>query len=181
MGREQRRKQDKNYKHKVKENDEEKLFTKGTLIKIIIGCSLILFIFYFVLAIFVTKEVKVFDKSNNSTNTSENNSDSNVSNKILASKIFEQAEESYYVYFYDFNSEDEKLASAIGNISDTVYRVNTNDGFNKNYVSTSDKGNSNAKSLNDLKVINPTLIKVNNDTISEYYETVSGILNHLNK
>ncbi len=181
MGREQKRKQNKNYRHKVKEDGEEKLFTKGTFIKLIVGCALVLLIFYFVLAIFVTKEIKVFDKNNKDNDTSENSSDSSVSNKILASNIFEQEEDSYYVYFYDFDSEDEKLASAIGNISGTVYRVNTNDGLNKNYVSTSDKGNSSAKDLKNLKVINPTLIKVDNDTISEYYENVSDILKSLNK
>ena len=181
MGRVQRRKQDKNYKYKTNEDNNEKLFTLGGTIKIIIGCGLVLLIFYFVLAIFVTKEIKVFDKNSKSEETAENSSDSSVANKILASKIFEQQEDSYYVYFYDFNSEDEKLANSIGGINGTVYRVNTNDGFNKNYVTTSDKGNSNAKELKDLKVINPTLIKVNNDTISEYYEGVSGILNYLNK
>ena len=32
MGREQKRKQNKNYRHKVKEDGEEKLFTKGTFL-----------------------------------------------------------------------------------------------------------------------------------------------------
>lgn len=179
MGRMQRRKQDKNYKYKVKEN--EKLFTIGTFIKVVIGCTIFVLVFYFILALFVTKEVKVFSGDNKTEESSSNDSNDSVSNKILASNIFDQREESYYVYFYDFNSEDEKLASVVANVSDTVYRVNTNDGFNRNYVSDSDKGNSGAKQLGDLKVINPTLIKVSNDTITEYYEGVSDILNHLNK
>ena len=175
MGREQKRKQDKNYKKKINE-DDIKLFTVSGAVKTVIGVLLILLISYFVLAFFVTKELK---SSNKKDDTAENSSNT-VSNQILASKIFDQSEENYYVYFYDFNDEDDKISSTIGNSSDTVYRVNTASGFNSNYV-TEDKGNSSAKDLAGLKVKNPTLIKVSNDSIVEYYEGVSDILNHLSK
>ena len=184
MGREQRRKQDRNYKHKIDENKIETSFTLGTLIKIMVVCAVILLVFYFVLAVFVTKEVNLSsNEKDNSTSDNSNSSNNNESNnKILASKIFEQQEDSYYVYFYDFNNEDEKLQSSISNLSDgTVYRVNTRDGLNSNYVTDEKSGNIKATSLNDLKVINPTLIKIDNDKINSYYEGVSNILNFINK
>ena len=76
-------------------------------------------------------------------------------------------------------NEDEKIKSYIDNIS-PVYRVNTASRFNSKYV-TNDTGNSNAKSLDDLKVKNPTLIKIDNDTIVSYYEGVSTIIDGINK
>ena len=57
MGRSQRRKQDKNFRHKDNIMDEDKIFSLGTLIKIIVVCAVILVAFYFVLAVFITKEV----------------------------------------------------------------------------------------------------------------------------
>lgn len=177
MGREQRRKQDKNYKHKVSDNNDIQLFTVSGTVKTIAALAGVLLISYFILAFFVTKEMDFNKKDDN--NTTEDSS-SSVSNQILASNIFSQQEESYYVYFYDFNDEDEKISSSISNNSNTIYRVNTASGFNKNYV-TEGSGNKSAKDLSSLKVINPTLIKVSNDTIVEYYEGVSSILSALNK
>ena len=40
--------------------------------------------------------------------------------------------------------------------------------MNTNYVS--DSSNKNAKTLEELKVVNHTLIKISDDTITEYYE-----------
>ena len=177
MGRKERRKDIRN--HVNKNNTEDlQVFKFSSFIKTVIGFFVILLVFYFILATFVTKEINLgSDKS-----FSDSNNTNSVSNQILASNTFLQQEDSYYVYFDDFNKEDEKLQSSISSLSDgTVYRVNTSDGLNSNYVSDGDKGNSNALSLQDLKVINPTLIRVSNDKIVSYYEGVSGILSFLNK
>ena len=176
MGREQRRKQQKNYKNVV-ESDDFNLFTVSGTVKTIVGLIVVLLLSYFVLAFFVTKEIK-FNNDGNSSNGSD--SSSNVSNQILAANVFLQNEDSYYVYFYDFGNEDDRISSNINNITDyTVYRVNTESGFNSRFV-TSDAGNSNAKGIDDLKVKAPTLIKVSNDTIVEYYEGVNNIMKAVN-
>ena len=52
--------------------------------------------------------------------------------------------------------------------NDKVYKVNTRSAMNTNYVS--DSSNKNAKTLEELKVVNHTLIKISDDTITEYYE-----------
>ncbi len=173
MGREQKRRQQKKYVHKNNE-EEVKMFTLSGFIRTVCGIVIILFLSYFILAVFVTKEVD-FKKKDNSSSSNETSS---VSNQILASNIFKQKEETYYVYFYDFNDEDSKISSSINNVSETVYRVNTASGFNSNYV-TEDASNVNAKGLEDLKVKNPTLIKVTNDTIVSYYEGVDSIVKAL--
>lgn len=176
MGREQKRKQQKKIARKINEEEEASLFTFSSFIKTTIALLLVIFFSYFILAFFVTKEYNF--GTNNKDKEENTDSSSSVSNPIVASNIFNQSEDSYYVYFYDFNDEDERVSSSISNISDVVYRVNTASGFNSKYV-TDEVGNSKAKTLDDLKVKAPTLIKIDNDTISSYYEGVNDIINAL--
>ena len=175
MGRELRRKQAKRegkslQKPVVKEENNTK-----KMLKIVFGLIAFFSILYLLLGIFVTKEIKWFDKSNNNNNSS---NESGVTNSILASAIFKQSPEEYYVYFYDFSDEDEKITSAITtNITNLqVYRVDTSSAMNSKYVS--DKTNKDAKNLEQLKVKAPTLIKITGETITEYYES-NEIINNL--
>lgn len=174
MGRELRRKQAKRegkslQKPVVKEENNMK-----KMLKIVFGLIAFFAILYLLLGIFVTKEIKWFDKSNN--NNSSNGS--GVTNSILASAIFKQSPEEYYVYFYDFSDEDKKITSAITtNITNLqVYRVDTSSAMNSKYVS--DETNKDAKNLEQLKVKAPTLIKITGETITEYYES-NEIINNL--
>ena len=176
MGRELRRKQAKRegkslQKPVVKEENNTK-----KMLKIVFGLIAFFAILYLLLGIFVTKEIKWFDKSNNNNNNSSNGS--GVTNSILASAIFKQSPEEYYVYFYDFSDEDEKITSAITtNITNLqVYRVDTSSAMNSKYVS--DETNKDAKNLEQLKVKAPTLIKITGETITEYYES-NEIINNL--
>ena len=138
-------------------------------------------VLYYILAVFVTKEIDVSGTKDNSTSESDTTT-SSVSNKILAVNTFNQTEETYYVYYYDFNDEDENISSLINNLNDyTIYRVDTSSSLNKNYVTEDEKGNNQAKSLEELKVINPTIIKVENDTIIDYYEGINSIKDFLKK
>ena len=49
-----------------------------------------------------------------------------------------------------------------------TYKVNTKSAMNANYVS--DSSNKEAKTIDELKVVNHTLIKVTDGIITEYYE-----------
>ena len=172
MGREQKRREQ--FKNKNKKISEEELDTSIniiTLLKLVGFVFILLFVVYYVLAVFVTKEIGISSsQGGKSTITESNQPESNVSNKILASNIFNQKEEKYYVYFYDFNDEDEVVSSIIsGMTEDVIYRVDTNSSLNSKYV-TEEKGNKFAKSLNDLKVVSPTIIKIEADKIVKYYE-----------
>lgn len=183
MGRVERRRQEKNNKNKkiTKENNIKEYNGKETLysaIKIIAVMVLLLFILYYVVAVFVTKEINIStNKDEETTDTTTNT----VSDKILAKNIFNQKEETYYVYFYDFNDADQNIGSKISNLSDNkVYKVDTSSSLNQNYV-TEESGNKSATSIDNLKVKNPTLIKITNDKIVEYYEDVDPILSYLEK
>ena len=129
------------------------------------------------MAVFITKEVDVSSKKDNDTTE---NTTSSVSNKILAQRIFEQSEEEYFVYFYDFNEEDKNISSAISGKSEMkIYRVDTSSGLNQNYV-TESESNRNVTGIENLKVKNPTLIKISGDKVSLYLEGETEIVNYLN-
>ena len=180
MGRELKRREEKNNK-KVNNNKKDvdfntEITTIGAL-KLIFAIVLILFVIYYILAVFVTKEI---DISNNNTNKETSTDTTTITNKILAANIFEQKESTYYVYFYDFDDSENDLSSLISNnIDDKLYKVDTSSGLNSKYVSD-DAGNKNANSIDDLKVISNTLIRVEDDKITEYYEGKSSIMDSIN-
>jgi len=165
MGRELRRKQ---AKREGKILEREKVETQNEfkkLIKILLVLIFIICVIYLTSALFLTKELKWFNKDENT------NEESKVSNSILASSIFKQREEEYYVYFYDFNEENSEITSLVTSKLSTekVYVVDTSSAMNANYVS--EESNSDAKTLEELKVTAPTLIKISGDSITEYYES----------
>ncbi len=175
MGRELRRKQAKREGKslKVEKIDESNSLTK--YLKIIIGLIIVITLVYLLSATFITKEI---NWSNILKKDTANNETANVKNSILASAIFKQSEEEYYVYFYDFNDEDSNISSIIeSKLSDSkVYYVDTSSALNSKYVS--DTSNKNAQKLEDLKVISPTVIKISGDAIVQYYEK-NEIINNL--
>ena len=180
MGRELKRKQAKKDGRALKEeqikkeegpyNDIYKLLkTFGILLVIVLAV-------HFFTALVITKEIEWFSKNNKEEEKIEG-----IENSILAKNIFEQKEEEYYVYFYDFDEEEGSLTNSVNAFlaDKKVYIVDTNDGFNTNYVTEEENGNSSATSLDDLKVINPTLIKVSEETITGYYENKDNIESYL--
>jgi len=171
MGRELRRKQ---AKKEGKSLQREELNEKNQIKNFIIITVILLIIFGFIYlgsAIFITKELD-WVKGNDKDNSSENETSSEIANTILASQIFKQKEEEYYVYFYEFDNTEDTLEytnmvnDRLG--EEKVYKVDTSSALNSNYVG--EESNKKAKKLEDLKVKNYTLIKIKNDKIVEYYE-----------
>lgn len=163
MGRELRRKQAKREGKSLQrevlkeENQIKKLIGITILVVVLIG------IIYLISALFITKELDWFDKKEQENQTL-------VTNTILASEIFKQQEETYYVYFYDYTKEDTQITSIINTklSSNKIYKVDTNSALNNKYIS--EESNKNATSLEELKVKSPTIIKVSDMSIIEYYE-----------
>lgn len=171
MGRELRRKQAKKEGKSLK---QETLVEENQIKKLIIITLILIFIIcviYLVSALFITKELDWFSKKDNETTNL-------VTNTILASEIFKQKEEEYYVYFYDYNDEDSQISSIVSSklSKNKVYRVDTNSALNSRYVS--DDSNKDAKTLADLKVKAPTVVKIIGEVITEYYEG-NEIVNNL--
>ncbi len=164
MGRELRRKQ---AKREGKSLKNEEIKEEYNVKKIVITCVIVLVsigLVYLISALFITKELDWFSKEEVKENTS------SVENSILASAIFKQKEDEYYVYFYDFNEDNNMYKNIVSSklSSKKVYNVDTSSGLNSNYVS--DVSNKKATGLDDLKVINDTVIKIVGDAIVEYYE-----------
>lgn len=180
MGRELRRKEAKKSKANItKINTNEKTEPKKEVYRILKTLTIVLvalIIIYLLVGIFITKEIKFGNNNNSNTNGDMTNNRSN----ILVSEIFKQSEEKYYVYFYDFNntinSIDRALVSKL--YESKIYKVDMSSGFNTKYKS--ETGNSNAKTIEELKIKIPTLILVENDTITMYLEGETNILNYMN-
>ena len=166
MGRELRRKQAKKEGKSLQSNNNiepPKVEFKKYLI--IIGILLLVFVsIYLISGLFITKEIKWFNKDK------DNKVETNTNESILASAIFKQSEEEYYVYFYDFTKPEISIENAVNTKlnGQKVYRVDTSSALNSNYVSES--SNKSAKTLEDLKVVSNTVIKISGNTIVEYYE-----------
>lgn len=165
MGRELRRKQ---AKKEGKSLERPQELENNQIKKYVINIIAILGVFaliYLVTALFITKELDWFKKDKEEESETTSNSDT-----ILAASIFKQSEETYYVYLYDFGEEKSEITDLVNsNLSgEKVYKVDTTSAMNANYVS--EESNKAAKTLEELKVKAPTLIKVSGDTITEYYE-----------
>lgn len=181
MGREQRRKEQK--QRKITKNEEfiDTSINGLTILKLAAAVVIILFVLYYAVAIFVTKELDVSNNNDNSSSETNSNNPTSISNKILAANIFNQKEEKYYVYFYDFSNKEDLVSTKLTNNNEiSNYLVDTSSSLNSKYI-TSENSNPSAKSVSELKVKEETLLEITNDTITGYYEGSSKILDFLNK
>ncbi len=184
MGRELKRKQAKMEGRSVRDTKikpvEDKKMEIKKYIKLIIIIILILILLYLFIGIVITKDIKLFKNDNNTVNEV-----NNPANTILAKDTLRQVEEEYYVYFYDFDDTDSDIESSLtSKLSDSkIYRVNTKDSFNANYIikNNTDSSNTLVNDIENLKIKSPTLVKVVSQSIVESYETSSKILEYLNK
>lgn len=179
MGRELKRKQAKREGRNVKEvqiKKKEANELKPKSLFTILGVLVLAFgILYLITGLFITKDLSWFDKKEVDT-SSDTNSNNTVSNKILAVDTLNQSDDEYYVYYYDSSDKNDSISSNVDSLSSKVYRVDLNDGFNSNYVG---EPSGIVDDISDLKVENPTIVKVSNKKIIEFYsgsEEVNSIL-----
>ena len=176
MNRQQKRKEAKKNK-KINDSFIEEKTTKSEinrLIKISFIVIIIFVLLYLGIGIFISKEIELPRSSK------ETEKEVTVDpSKILATSIFSQKEEEYYVYLYDFNNENTDIANIVKSITDLkVYKVDTHDILNRNFI-TEDESNKEAKTKEELKVKKDTILKITNDEITGYYEGLEEIENNL--
>ena len=170
MGRELRRKEAKRNGKNVREVqklNKEKPMTMKTFITIIVTLIVFFIILYILTGIFITKDIKWFEKKD-TTDTTENT----ISNKILGVDSLRQAEEEYYVYYYDTTNENSDINSIVNSLSEKVYRVDLHDDFNSNLIG---EPSGVVSDISQLKVSDPTIIIVVSSTITEFYNGVEQI------
>ena len=155
------------------ENEEEKNVINRFVMTI--GIVLIaLVLLYLFVGIFITKTITFGNKEEVEETSAIDTS------TILASQIFEQNEEEYYVLIYNPEEKVEDLTTYISmfkkDSSRKLYKVDSTKKFNGDYIVTKDS-NKNPTSHKDLRIISPTLIKINSKNVVEYYEGFEEVKN----
>ncbi len=103
--------------------------------------------------------------------------------EIMAGTTFNRIEEKYYVMFYEFDKYDASTSDIIYNVYTMkedalkVYKVDLKKSFNKVYL-TEDRSLVNAKDLENLKVLNHTLILVENGKAKVLASGEEDLLNY---
>ena len=167
MGREIKRKQAKREGKNVREvqkQNENKPLSPKVFTMILVGMLAFFICLYIITGVFITKDLKWFNNSKENENVNEG---ANIENKILAVDSLRQTEEEYYVYFYDTTDEDSEVSNLVSSLSTKVYRVDLNDAFNSNFIGTA---SGIVSSIENLKVSNPTVIKVSSAKIVAFFD-----------
>ena len=130
---------------------------------------------YFLIGVFYTKEIDF--KSDKDTKSKDEVTVDNST--ITLGQLFDQSQDEYYVLVYDVNDDKSIIPSWLSifeskNSNATIYKVDSKNKFNSEFL-TNENGNKNATTYSDLKVKSPTLIKINNKSISEYIEGEDNI------
>ncbi len=165
MGRELRRKDAKRTGKDVKEvqkQNQDKPITSKNFIIIMIVLIVLLALTYILTGLFATKDIKWFDKKNKESEEVTNE----IRNRILASDSLKQLDDEYYVYYYDSTEEDDEVTSTVDNLDGTIYRVDLHDDFNTNFIG---EPSGVVDTIDNLKVSNPTVIKVSSGKIIAIY------------
>lgn len=135
------------------------------MIKVLAFVILSFLLFYFVFAL-ASGEIKFGGKSKEEVQIQ------NI--EILAGSTFNRPESNYIVLLYDFDSDESISMAALYDLyasvgSKKIYVVDLHKKFNSKYV-VENASEVNANNIDSLKVVNPTLIEVN-DGVGTTYKT----------
>ena len=164
----------KNSKNNMKNSEEKDTFYK--FVTSLAAIILVLILCYLIIGIFVTKEINFNKDKNDTKDTSEVTIDNST---ITMGQIFDQKDSSYYVIVYDTSSKLTNLSTFVSSYeskegSVPIYTVDSSKKFNSSYIVT-ENSNKNPTTYSDLKVISPTLIKIDNKKITSYIEGEDAI------
>ncbi len=166
---------------KKKKNEMSSEVEFNTSVKNVIIVSLVVVV---VLGVFylLTVELTNDDTADNS-NASQQTSIQ--TEEILAGSSFNRTDDEYLVVYFDKSDSD--LYSNLGSVISTykskderipLYMVDMSSTFNKGYI-TEEEVNQNPTSIEELKINGPTLIKFNNNSVTEYVQGEEAITNYL--
>jgi hypothetical protein len=167
-------------KQKREYNNEEEKNVLNRFVMTIGIVLLALVLLYLFIGIFITKTI-TFGKGKDDVEETVAIDNST----ILASKIFEQKDDEYFVLVYDPNEKVEDLTNYISiyqGKSDAIklYKVDSTKKFNGDFIVTSDS-NKNPTSYKELRIISPSLIKISSKSVVEYYEGFEEVKNVFKK
>ncbi len=170
----------KNVKNKKKEKnniEEENYFSR--LVGILAFTLIIVILGYLFIGIFVNKAI-TFGKE-------EDKEDKEVTidnSTILAGEIFDQKEENYYVLVMDKTDKDSLLSDWSSYYTSKnegalkVYTVDSSLKLNGKFIVEKDS-NTSPQGYDDLKIVSPTLLKIEGKHVSKYIEGEESIKKYL--
>lgn len=141
-------------------SDSDEMMRMVKILGILVGIFLV---FYLVFA--------YFNGEFSSKDTKEQQEIQNV--EIIAGTTFSRSDSEYYVLFYDFDGDMASKYSTLYSIYTNnvgrykIFLVDLSNKFNANYI-TDDVKNVNINSVESLKVVDGTLIKVENNNGASY-------------
>ena len=122
-------------------------------------------------------------KKDNATNNSSNTEEKNYidPNTAIVGTMLNKSSDAYYVIIYDKTKDNATTYYSLVSTYKAkdkalkVYTVDLSNSLNKKYIATDNKTNPKATNLEDLKFGEVTLLKVQNNKITEAYETTDAI------
>ena len=171
MNRKQVLKSVKNKKKDQVVNEDTNYFNR--FVGILAGSIIILIIGYLLIGIFITKSI-TFKKAE------ETKEEVSIDNDtILAGQLFDQKDDKYFVIIYNKNEKESILKDWVTYYNQKedklkLYVIDSEEKLNSNYI-VEKESNKNPDSYEDLKIISPSLIKVEDGKVTEYYEGVNEV------
>lgn len=157
-------------KEKYRSDEQQEIIR---FVKILLIVIVFVLIVYFATRIFVKKDLGDAKKETNVTEIDYS--------KTIFGTMLNKLEDEYYVMAY---SSANNKANYYGALKDkysiqegalSVYFIDLKDGMNKKYIATDGKSNNKASQINELKVGEITLFKIENKKITKYIESVEEI------
>lgn len=168
----------KNKKNKVKINTTSDLEI-SKILKISIVVFVVLLLTY-LLAGIITGEIK-FGKDKEEETVTEIQYE-----EILGGQALQMSSDDYYVLYFNFTAN---IASSYLTFKDTYtskddslafYIIDLEKGFNQKYVrEENEEFVEYPSNVSDIKVVNPTILKVSGNKVVERTEGISNVLNYL--
>ncbi len=141
----------------------------STIVKIAIGVIIVFVLIYLIFAV-LTGEIKLKkDKKTEPTIQYV---------EILAETTFKQNSDDYFVLFYEFSGDDANLLETITQVLENTtktYKVDLDKKFNTNYIADGEDIDRAPKNIDELKVENPTLIRIKNGKVTKFVTGIEDI------
>ena len=167
-------KKQKRYKEPKYQSDDKQEIIRFIIILVVV---VVVILGFYLFTKYVVKKPKI----NYSDTVTEGEIDYSV---VTVGTMFNKTDSKYYVLAYDHEDDKasvyESLLSSYQNSKDVlpVYNLDLSNYLNKEYV-TSGSSNKNAKTISELAINGPTLMKIEKGKIAKYIEGESNIKKEL--
>lgn len=169
-------------KNKVKINTTTSDLEANKIVKILIGVLLVLGITYLIAAL-ITGDIKLGKNQEKEEEEVEIQYE-----EILAGETFKQHASEYYVMYFNFT---DNIAASYLTFKDTYsykensldfYLVDLEKGFNQSFLKNEEEEyNEYPDSIDEIKVTNPTILKISSHKVVERVEGKQEVLNYLSE